>query len=491
MYAKTILVTGGAGFVGSNLCRRLAAMGCKVISLDNYFTGSRDNHVEAVEYRDGHTKDIERLVPDQVDLVYHLGEYSRVEKSLEDPPELVWEMNKTGTFAVLEFCRKRGCKVVYAGSSTKFSDNGLGRDLTPYTWTKATNTELVCNYGRWFGLSYAITYFYNVYGPGEISHGPYSTLIGIFCEEHKNGQPLTVVAPGTQVRGFTHVDDIVEGLVLVGDKGQGDEFGIGAAENFTILDVAKMFGGEIIMLPERAGNRLTSNADTSRVRALGWEQKKKLDGYIAEFVGKTKMADKSEKRVLVFSTTFFPVAGPAEEALLELMSRMPDVKFDVITSAYTPEAAQTAPTMPNVTVHRLGNGTPWDKFRLPILGLQKAKELAAQNRYLFAWSIMASYAALAAIMFRRGTDLPLLISLADQRLEGVPWHLRFLLANILKGADQISATASSQESFARRWASHARLTASNRTGDVFANQIRFVYNAILKQKAKPSVTPKI
>ena len=116
-----ILVTGGAGFIGSHLCERLVKDGHKVISLDNYFTGSKDNHVDGVEYIEGHTKDIEKLVSETPDLVYHLGEYSRVEKSFDDM-SLVWDLNKHGTFAVLEFCRKNGVKIIYAGSSTKFGE---------------------------------------------------------------------------------------------------------------------------------------------------------------------------------------------------------------------------------------------------------------------------------------------------------------------------------------------------------------------------------
>ncbi|MDB5224784.1 MAG: ADP-L-glycero-D-manno-heptose-6-epimerase, partial [Candidatus Adlerbacteria bacterium] len=154
--SKLIVVTGGAGFVGSHLCERLVQLGHKVISLDNYFTGSRDNHVPGVEYREGHTKDISTLVPETPDLVYHLGEYSRVEVSFTEP-QVVWDLNIAGTFAVVEFCRSHKTKLVYAGSSTKFADGGLGRDQSPYAWSKATNTELVRNYGEWFGLKYAIT----------------------------------------------------------------------------------------------------------------------------------------------------------------------------------------------------------------------------------------------------------------------------------------------------------------------------------------------
>jgi UDP-glucose 4-epimerase len=158
MKDKLVLVTGGAGFIGSRLCARLVQEGANVISLDNYFTGSRDNHVEGVDYRDGHTKNISDLIPEVPDVVFHLGEYSRVEKSLGEP-ELVWDLNANGTQGVLEYWRKHGMKLVYAGSSTKFADGGLGRDQSPYAWSKAANTELVRNYADWYKLPYAITYF--------------------------------------------------------------------------------------------------------------------------------------------------------------------------------------------------------------------------------------------------------------------------------------------------------------------------------------------
>jgi UDP-glucose 4-epimerase len=276
---KRILVTGGAGFVGSHLCERLTQMGYEVTSLDNYFTGSKKNHVQGVDYIEGNTKDIAKLINFTPDMVYHLGEYSRVEQSFGDL-EKVWEYNKDGTFSVLEFVRKAGCKILYAGSSTKFGDGGLGRSASPYAWTKATNTELVMNYGAWFNVPYAITYFYNVYGPREIESGKYATLIALFKEKMRKEEVLTVVSPGTQKRNFTHIDDIINGLVLVGEEGYGDEFGIGSHEAFSILEVAQMFGGEIEMLPERQGNRMVADVMTSKTEALGWEPKRKLNDYI-------------------------------------------------------------------------------------------------------------------------------------------------------------------------------------------------------------------
>ena len=225
----TIVVTGGAGFVGSRLCARLAPRGHKVISVDNYFTGVRGVEVDGVDYREAHTKDIGAAVPEQPDVVFHLGEYSRVEASLAEP-DVVWDMNVDGTFQVLEYWRAKRPKLVYAGSSTKFADGGLGRDQSPYAFTKATNSELVRNYGDWYGLPFAITYFYNVYGPGERA-GTYGTLIEIFRQRFLAGEDLPVTSPGTQQRIFTHVDDIVDGLLLIGEHGEGDEFGLGAGES--------------------------------------------------------------------------------------------------------------------------------------------------------------------------------------------------------------------------------------------------------------------
>ena len=282
-----ILITGGAGLIGSHLARTLVSDPANVVlSLDNYFIGTPSNHVQGVEYRRGDTCDIEKFIDGAPDIVFHLGEYSRVEQSFEDV-ETVWRLNAAGTFAVLEFCRKRSSKIVYAGSSTKFADGGLGIDQSPYAWTKGMNTQLVKNYGKWFGLQFAITYFYNAFGPGELSVGPYASVIGRFKEQYRAGKPLTVTSPGTQRRNFTHVNDIIAALELVGEQGSGDNYGIGNLRNdYSILELAQMFDAPIEMLPPRSGNRMTSPLDTSRTIALGWTPKYDLEDYIREITDK-------------------------------------------------------------------------------------------------------------------------------------------------------------------------------------------------------------
>jgi UDP-glucose 4-epimerase len=280
MDKPTVLVTGGAGLIGSELIPLLLPK-YRVLSLDNYFIGKKENHVEGAEYTEGHTKDIEALLGhEDPAIIFHLGEYSRVEQSFTDV-QLVWESNVLGAFKVIEYWRKRKTKLVYAGSSTKFADGGLGRDQSPYAWMKASNTELVSNYGRWFDLPYAITYFYNAYGPKELAEGPYASVIGRFKTQYWKGEPITVVAPGTQRRNFTAAKDIARGLMLVGEKGQGNDYGLGSHESNTMLDIAHMFTDNIVMLPERPGNRMDSIVDTSKVEnEFGWKPEHTVREYI-------------------------------------------------------------------------------------------------------------------------------------------------------------------------------------------------------------------
>lgn len=280
MDRKVILVTGGAGFIGSNLCRALSQdNSLEVFSLDNYTTGSENNHVPGVNYIRGDTQQIDDLVNVKPNVIYHLGEYSRVEQSF-NALDKVWSSNMTGTYEVVKFCNKANAKLVYAGSSTKFIAGDNLNELSPYTWTKAKNTEFIINFGLWYGLEYAISYFYNAYGPNEMEQGEHATLIGIYKRLSKTNIELPVVSPGTQRRNFTHVDDIVSGLILVGDAGIGDGYGIGSDESYTVIEVAKMFGGDIEMLPPRRGNRNSAPLFVDKTKKLGWTAKWNLAEYI-------------------------------------------------------------------------------------------------------------------------------------------------------------------------------------------------------------------
>jgi UDP-glucose 4-epimerase len=285
---RTILVTGGAGHVGSHVVELLAAdPGNRVISLDNYFLGQVENHVAGAEYRRGHTKEIGRLVPETPDLVFHLGEYSRIAPSFDDV-ELVYDMNVTGTFAVVDFCRVRGVrKLIYAGSSTKFAIEGDGRHQSPYAFTKATNVDLITDFGRWYGLPYTICYFYNGFGPRERGDGKYGTVIARFEAQWRRREALTVIRPGTQRRAFTYVKDLARGIVMAGEKGRRPEYALGATASYSVLEIAEAFGGPVRLIDGRPGRRESENDAAAAREDLGWNTTVDVIEYIKEFVRNT------------------------------------------------------------------------------------------------------------------------------------------------------------------------------------------------------------
>jgi len=266
---KKILVTGGAGFVGSNLVKRLKQEGHEVIVLDNYSAGKKENEIEGVTYVRLDTKDIAFLELSifaqhgkkksfEPDLVYHLGEYSRIHPSFVDYDK-VWQYNTVGTFEVLKYCNSRNIKIVYAGSSTKFAKEGT--DHSPYSLTKAMSIDLVKAFSKWYGLKYSICYFYNVFGPGYDSSPVkgYESVISIFDKQCKSGQPLTISGDGHQKRMFTYVEDIVDGLIRSADYPENDEFELGnPIKSYTILEIAKMFTDNIQFIEARKGDRSDS-----------------------------------------------------------------------------------------------------------------------------------------------------------------------------------------------------------------------------------------
>ena len=288
-----ILVTGGAGFIGSNLIKELVkSADNEIISIDNYSSGKRENHVDDVIYIHGNTWDIlyiqvynfQNFKPD---IVFHFAEFSRIHQSF-DEINANFKSNTWGTQQVLEYVLKHKAKLVYSGSSAIFGQE-YNKTLSPYAFTKSKNIELIHNYKKWFGLDFCICYFFNVYGPGQIKTGNYATVIGIFEDQYEKNKPLTVVKPGTQTRCFTHIDDIVRGIILVANKGSGDGYLLGSKDEISIEDVARMFDTDISFIGERKGERYSSSVESNNAETeLGWFAEIKLSDYIQNLKKKFK-----------------------------------------------------------------------------------------------------------------------------------------------------------------------------------------------------------
>lgn len=290
-YNMNVLICGGAGFIGSHIIEKMLEDTniTSIMSYDNYHTGTTTNHHEhkKVRYVYGDTVNInlnQDVLIFKPDIVIHLAEYSRIVPSF-DEIQKCHQHNTLGTFQVLEFCRKNGAKLVYSGSSSKFGNDGADEHLSPYAWMKAKNIELIKNYHNWFGLNYVIGYFFNVYGPRQITKGSYATVIGIFQEQYLAKQPLTIVGNGLQERDLTHVDDAARGLIAAALKGHNDEYMLGYGQKRRIIDVAKAFDHPIIHVPERKGERLSGQSMSEKARKeLGWQAEIDVIEYIKEWV---------------------------------------------------------------------------------------------------------------------------------------------------------------------------------------------------------------
>ena len=287
---KIIIVTGGAGFVGSNLIEKLVKFKkFKIISIDDYSTGKKINHINnnKVSYLKTSTKNIEKVLSKykkKILCVFHFGEFARIYQSFIKFNQCL-ESNILGTKAVFNFCLKYKIKLIYSATSASLGNDGKDKNLSPYSYTKAKNLELLENMKKWFNFKYEIIYFYNVYGKNHIKKGDMATIIGIFEHQYLNKMPLTVVRPGSQTRKFTHIDDTIDTCIEAWKKNKCKHYSIAAKKNYSILQIAKLFGGRIKYLPKRPGERYASaltkmNLSNRVINKIG---KKSIKKYITDF----------------------------------------------------------------------------------------------------------------------------------------------------------------------------------------------------------------
>jgi len=287
-----IIVTGGAGFVGSNLIKLLLKKtNKKIISIDNYSTGKKRNHIKKnkrIKYLKGDTVNIKiqlNRYKKNIDSVFHFGEFARIYQSFKNFDKC-YDANSIGTKAVFKFCLDNSIKLIYSATSASLGNKGKDKNLSPYAFTKSKNLELLENFKNWFNFKYEVVYFYNVYGPGQIRKGSMATVIGIFEDQFKRKKPLTVVKPGNQTRRFTHIKDTVNVCYEAWKKKKCAHYSISCKKAYSILDVAKMFKRKIVMLKSRPGERyasaLSQISENNQIKAR--YGKINLKDYITSFI---------------------------------------------------------------------------------------------------------------------------------------------------------------------------------------------------------------
>ena len=279
-----IVITGGAGFVGSNLINFfIKKTKYKILSIDNYSSGTIKNHIKdkRVKYLKSDTKNISklRLNPKKIKTIFHFGEFSRIYQSFLKMNECL-DSNSIGTNAVFNYCLENNIKLVYSATSASLGNSGSDKDLSPYAFTKAKNLELLQNLKKWFKFKFEVIYFYNVYGPNQISTGSMATVIGIFENQYKKNKPLTVVRPGNQTRRFTHIHDTIDACYLAWKRSKCKHYSISNKNSYSIYQVAKMFKTKIKFVPKRPGERYAS--------AL---TKISLNNKVHRFFGKIRLKD--------------------------------------------------------------------------------------------------------------------------------------------------------------------------------------------------------
>lgn len=279
------LVTGGAGFIGSHLVDRLIADGHSVKVWDNLSTGKREQVNPAAQFHEISVDHIcsELHDEDKIDVIFHLAGEARIQPSFRSP-RLAHDSNVTGTVNMLEVARTCKARLVYAGSSSVYHD----MFANPYTFTKQLAEYYCALYYTIYKVPVAIARFFNVYGPRQIEEGAYATVVGIFEKQKREHKPLTVTGNGEQRRDFTHVYDIVDGLVQIGQENRnGEVYNLGTGENFSINEVAMMFHSPVVHIPKRPGEAWVTLADTRMARKLGWEPKHRLPDYIEGVLNET------------------------------------------------------------------------------------------------------------------------------------------------------------------------------------------------------------
>jgi UDP-glucuronate decarboxylase len=515
---KTILIPGGAGFIGSHLVEKYLGEGHRVIVIDNLQTTWKPKNISRF-FSDPNFRFIRadiidplerHLKNEEVDWIINCacaGSYT----SYQFNPVHTVKTNTVGMINLLEIARSHGARILQTSTSEIYGDplespqkesylgnvNSLGPRAC-YDEGKRVAETLCMDYHREYSLDVKIIRIFNTYGPNMDPND--GRAITNFVRNALVGKDLPIYGDGKQTRSFMYIDDLVRGIDrMLRTDGLVGPVNLGNPGEVTMEDLAKKIiamtgsSSKLVYVDEATDDPRRRCPDiTIARRELGWEPSVPLEDGLKKTIDYFLRVEWPEKKVLVFATTYYPDLGPAEEALFELSKLMPDTEFHIVTTKFRkgiPEIEEVGTD----TIHRVGPGGWMDKFLLPFLGYLKAQKLKQKHDYRFVWSVMGSYSGMAALLFKLANrETNLLITLDDKELRRKGWKAKILSPIyhfVLGGSDSIyvSNIALAEGS---QLLGDARVT--QHEGDIKAmvNKVRFTYADLANKQEKKLHRPK-
>lgn len=505
---KLIVVTGVAGFIGSHLAKKYLEEGHRVIGIDNLQTTGDTKHIDALRTNPHFSfrkHDIINpvKVTEKVDWIFNLacaGSYT----SYQWNPVHTMQTNTVGMITMLELARAHGARILQTSTSEIYGDpfevpqketyHGNVNTLGPracYDEGKRAAETLCMDYHREFGVDVKIVRIFNTYGPNmDINDG---RAVTNFILHALDNTDITIYGDGSNTRSFQYIDDLVEGIDRMMRKdGFTGPVNLGNPGELTM----KQFAEKIIALVGSSSKIVYDKAATDDPRRrcpdialakkmLGWEPRVPVDEGLKRTIAYFRTVERPTRKVLVFATTYAPHMGPAEEALHALTQAMPETEFHVVTTRFKRTHVPVESTG-NVTIYRVGMGHAYDKYLLPILGAYKGKQLAREHKYVFVWSVMASYAGLAGVTFQRLVPRTLhFVTLDDTEIEtNRPWHHRVIARLIIRSAEGAYVSKLSQARNAPLLDNLDNTAAREGDAQSFARRVQLAFADALNKRDK-------